>query len=104
MLISIGFILMWVLSIKVVATGFGLNVPFLHLAAVATMVEILRLIPLTIQGIGLREGAFAFLLGALGHDPGGSYAVGLIAYLTLSISIVIAGPVGNWIDVVDEKI
>lgn len=103
MLISFVVMLMWVLSIKVVATGFGLSVPFVHLAAVATLVEIVRLVPLTIQGIGLREGVFAYLLSLLGHDPGQGYAVGVIAYLALSVSIVLAGPAGNAIEALTKK-
>lgn len=103
MLISFVVMLMWVLSIKVVAAGFGLTVPFMHLAAVATLVEIVRLLPLTIQGIGLREGVFAYLLNLLGHDPGQGYAVGVIVYLALSVSIVLAGPAGNAMDTLAKK-
>ncbi len=94
-IISIIGTLLWVASIKLVTIGFGLSIPYMHLAAVATLVEIVRLVPLTVQGIGVREGVFAYLLGTLGHDAGATYAAGAIAYLALSISIILAGPVGT---------
>lgn len=103
LLISFVGILLWVMSIKVIAAGFGLSVPLASLTAVVTLVEIVRLVPLTIQGIGLREGAFAYLLGVLGHDPIQGYVVGAIGYLVLSISIVIAGPIGSLIEILAKK-
>lgn len=88
-------ILLWVLSIQIIAGGFGLVVPALQLAAVATLVELIRLVPVTVQGIGLREGAFAYLLSFFGHNPEQCYVVGLAAYLALSVSIVLCGPIGQ---------
>lgn len=88
-------VLLWVLSIQVIAAGFGLSVPLLHLAAVATLVELIRLLSVTVQGIGLREGAFAYLLSFLGHNPEQCYVVGLAAYLVLSVTIVLCGPIGQ---------
>ena len=96
-LMSLTFIgiLLWVLSIQAVASGFGLVVPVLELAAVATLVELIRLVPVTVQGIGLREGAFAYLLSFFGHNLEQCYVVGLVAYLALSVSIVLCGPIGQ---------
>lgn len=93
--LSVIGMLIWVASIKLVTVGFGLSIPFVHLAAVATLVEVVRLVPLTVQGIGVREGVFAYLLGTLGHDADATYAAGAIAYLALSISIILAGPIGT---------
>lgn len=88
-------ILLWVKSIQVVASGFGLDVPALHLAAVATLVELVRLVPVTVQGIGLREGVFAYLLSFFGYNLEQCYVVGLAAYLALSVAIVLCGPIGQ---------
>jgi hypothetical protein len=99
-------ILLWVLSIQIIASGFGLVVPVLHLAAVATLVELIRLVPVTVQGIGLREGAFAYLLSFFGHNPEQCFVVGLAAYLALSVSIVLCGPIGQalmWQNAKKEK-
>lgn len=99
-------ILLWVVSIQVVAGEFGLGVPLLQLAVVATLVELIRLLPVTVQGIGLREGAFAYLLSFFGHNPEQCYVVGLVAYLALSLSIVLCGPIGQlmgWMNASKEQ-
>lgn len=87
-------ILLWVLSILIVSQGLGLFVPVLHLAAAAALVELIRLVPFTVQGVGLREGVFSYLLAFFGHNPEQCYMVGLISYLFLSISIALCGPIG----------
>lgn len=95
MLITIGSIFLWIISIKIIAEGFGLSVGLIHLAIVATLVEIIRLVPISIQGIGLREGMFSYLMSLLGYGAEQSYIIAVIAYLALSISIVLSGPIGQ---------
>lgn len=104
-LISLTFIgiLLWVLSIQVVAAGFGLVVPALHMAVVATLVEFIRLVPVTVQGIGLREGAFSYLRSFFGPTPEQRYVIELLVYLALSVSIVLCGPIGQVLMWRDEK-
>lgn len=103
LLITYFGVLMWVISIKVIAEGFGLSVSLTHLATVATLVEIIRLMPVTIQGIGLREGAFAYLLAFLGYNPEQCYAIGTIAYLALSVAIILSGPIGYAIALCEQS-
>lgn len=94
MLLTLCGVLLWVVAIKVVGEGFGVSIPLMHLAAVATLVEVIRLVPITIQGIGLREGVFAYLLAFLGHNVEQCYVVATVAYLTLSAAIILCGPIG----------
>ena len=95
MLLTFSGIFLWVLSIQIVSAGFGLIIPTLHLVVVATLVELIRLVPITVQGIGLREGVFAYLLSFFGQNPEQSYVIGLTAYLALSVSIMLCGPIGR---------
>ena len=55
------------------------------------LVELIRLIPISIQGIGVREGMFAYFCGKLGISPEAGFILGTVSYLALSLSIVIAG-------------
>lgn len=103
MCLTLTGILLWVLFIKIVANGFGLLVPILYLAVVATAVELIRSVPITFQGIGLREGAFSYLLSFYGYDPELCYVVGIIAYMALSISIFLCGPVGQFLMWLETK-
>lgn len=86
---------LWVVAIQIIAVEMGLKISLLELMAVATLVEIIRLVPVTIQGIGLREGVFAYLLSSMGYDASETYALAFVAYLALSAAIVITGPLGN---------
>ena len=95
MLLTILGVVLWIASIKIIGDGFAVSIPLTHLAAVATLVEIIRLVPLTIQGIGLREGVFAYLLNFLGHSPEQCYVVGAVSYLALSLAIILCGPLGQ---------
>ncbi|EON13586.1 lysylphosphatidylglycerol synthase transmembrane domain-containing protein [Pandoraea sp. SD6-2] len=88
----------WIATIQVIAHGFGFSVSWAQLAAVATLVELIRLIPVTVQGVGLREGVFAYLLGYWGYSHENSYVIAMMAYLALSVSIVLCGPISYAID------
>jgi len=95
LILSFCAIALWVVSIKVVANGLGLTIPFFHIAAVAALVELIRLIPITVQGIGLREGTFSYLLVFLGYNAEQTYVVAVVVYLTLSVAMVALGPMGS---------
>jgi hypothetical protein len=58
------------------------------------VVEIIRLLPLSIQGIGVREGAFsiAFEWHGLGAELG--FSVGLICYACQSLSLLFVSLLG----------
>jgi len=53
-----------------------------------------RIVPVTIQGLGLREGAFAALLGLSGYAPESGFVLGVAAYLALSAALVLTGALG----------
>ncbi|VVE39639.1 lysylphosphatidylglycerol synthase transmembrane domain-containing protein [Pandoraea terrigena] len=93
----------WIASIQVIAHGFGISVSWAQLAAVATLVELIRLIPITVQGVGLREGVFTYLLGYWGYSHENSYVIAIMAYLALSVSIVLCGPISYAIDAVSTE-
>ena len=100
--LTIAAIAVWIGSNKVIANGVGMELPMLHLAVVATLVELIRFIPVTAQGIGLREGAFAFLCASLGYGSEESYVVAVLVYLALSVSIVLAGPISGAIQLIES--
>jgi glycosyltransferase 2 family protein len=97
-------ILVWMASFLIVGYGMGIFIPSMQLIAVITLVEMIRLIPITIQGIGLRESTFAYLLSYFGHNLEQCFAIGLIAYLALSISIILCGPIGYVVMWMSNKI
>jgi hypothetical protein len=66
----------------------GLHLPVVALLAFVPMVAIAQVLPLSLNGLGIREGAFVIFLGPLGVSTGQAVAVGLIVYaLTLAVSL-----------------
>ena len=66
----------------------GLDLPMVALLAFTPVVAIAQVLPLSLNGLGIREGAFVLFLGPLGVSAGQAVAVGLIIYaLTLTVSL-----------------
>jgi uncharacterized protein (TIRG00374 family) len=66
----------------------GLDLPMVALLAFTPVVAIAQVLPLSLNGLGIREGAFVLFLGPLGVSTGQAVALGLIIYaLTLAVSL-----------------
>ena len=66
----------------------GLDLPMVALLAFTPVVAIAQVLPLSLNGLGLREGALVLFLGPLGVSAGQAVAVGLIIYAaTLAVSL-----------------
>jgi uncharacterized membrane protein YbhN (UPF0104 family) len=66
----------------------GLHLPMMALLAFTPVVAIAQVLPLSLNGLGIREGAFVLFLGPLGVAAGQAVAVGLIVYaMTLAVSL-----------------
>lgn len=74
-----------------VALALGVSVPLFVVLAAFSIGMVAASVPLTIAGIGLREGAFAASLVALGGIPGESAAVISAVMLASSFSVVALG-------------
>ena len=66
----------------------GLHLPMMALLAFTPVVAIAQVLPVSLNGLGIREGALVLFLGPLGVSTGQAVAVGLIVYaLTLAVSL-----------------
>jgi glycosyltransferase 2 family protein len=92
--LSLLSVCIWVLTVHAVALDVGLHVSWLMLGMIVVLVELIRLLPISIQGIGVRESAYAYLFGMIGESSESGFIVGAISYLALSLSICLAGVVG----------
>lgn len=91
---SVLVVFLWVVTVRVIALNLGIQISWAALGAVVVLAELIRLVPITIQGIGLREGAFAYLLALLGQSPESGFVLGTISYLALSCATIISGLLG----------
>ncbi|HVW33658.1 MAG TPA: lysylphosphatidylglycerol synthase transmembrane domain-containing protein [Acidimicrobiia bacterium] len=66
----------------------GLHLPMMAILAFMPVVAIAQVLPVSLNGLGIREGALVVFLGPLGVSTGQAVAVGLIVYaLTLAVSL-----------------
>ncbi|MHB9073494.1 MAG: lysylphosphatidylglycerol synthase transmembrane domain-containing protein [Desulfobaccales bacterium] len=87
--------LFWVATVKIVASSLEVHISWLLLAMVATLVEIIRFVPITIQGIGLREGAYAYLFVVLGMSPEDGFVLGAVSYAILCVALLVSGVISS---------
>ncbi len=90
--VSFAYQLTMVISALAVADALGLGLPLTVMLAFVPAVAILQVVPLTIGGLGLREGAFVLFLHPLGVSTSQAVALGLLIYLINVIVSLIGVP------------
>lgn len=73
------------------SNAIGLSVDFLQLLIIVPAVYLMEMIPISINGVGLREGTFTVLFAHMGLPPEEGLALGL----TVSVMRYVAGLVGG---------
>jgi len=96
LLYSLAGVALWVLAVKLVANDMELPLGWPAIGSTVVLTELLRMLPVTIQGIGLREATFAYLLGLLGSSPESGFVVGAVSYVILTCALLACGVLG-WI-------
>lgn len=88
LVVSFAYQLVVALGAFLVAEAIGLHVGWTAILAFMPVVAIVQVLPLTIGGLGLREGAFVVFLGPLGVTASQAIAFGLVVYgLNLAVSL-----------------
>lgn len=82
-LFSAALQLLGILSVYLLAQGLSLTVSLLSLLVFVPIIIVFSMIPISIAGLGLREGAFVFLLGALGVPPEKAITLSLLWFLSV---------------------
>lgn len=80
-LISLPFYGLMILSHYVVALALDLDLPFVLFAVVVPMVSLAAMLPISIGGLGIREGGFAFFFVPLGVPLSSALLLSLIPFL-----------------------
>jgi glycosyltransferase 2 family protein len=77
-----------VAAVYLATRALGLHLPVAAVLAFAPVVAIAQVLPISLNGLGVREGAFVLFLGPLGVGAGQAIAVGLLVYgMTLAVSL-----------------
>jgi uncharacterized protein (TIRG00374 family) len=84
----------WCLMVLLIATDLGIDIQVPAILMICTTAELVRLIPLTVQGIGVREGTFAMAFVLVGQSAESGFALGVVAYLLVSLADILIGLIG----------
>lgn len=67
-------------AVALMGNGMGIDVPAAFYFAILPIVNIMTMIPITFNGIGIREGTLVYLLGLRGIEPEPALALGLLFF------------------------
>lgn len=81
----------WCSTVMVVAVDLEIDIAWWQLAMLVVLVELVKFIPISIQGIGVREGAYAYLIALLNYPPENGFVLGAVAYLILGVALIASG-------------
>ncbi len=74
-----------IFSVYVLSLGLGMHVPFILFLAFIPIITTVATLPVSISGIGLREGATVLLLGSAGVEPAMATALSFSMFLATAI-------------------
>ena len=90
MVFSLAGNLIFILAHYLLIKAFGFDISFAAIAWVRSLAVLVQLLPVTIAGLGLREGSYMILLSLYGVDQAGAFAYSL-ALFSYSIAWALIG-------------
>ena len=78
-----------ILSVYILALGIGQHIPFLACLIFLPLVILFTTLPISISGLGVREGAFVLFFGLVGIKPGVATALSLAWFATFAIGSIL---------------
>lgn len=77
------------LAVYILALGIGEHIPFLAVLVYMPLIILVSTLPISISGLGVREGAFVLFLGLIGVRPEAATAISLSWFIAASIGSLI---------------
>ncbi|MDD4236684.1 MAG: lysylphosphatidylglycerol synthase transmembrane domain-containing protein [Bacteroidales bacterium] len=65
--------------------AFGIDLPFYYHLAFFPLIQIISIIPVSISGLGIREGSFVYFYGLLGINESIAFFVSIMYYILLML-------------------
>ncbi|TFB12817.1 flippase-like domain-containing protein [Candidatus Marinimicrobia bacterium MT.SAG.4] len=81
----------WVFACYLVAVSMGIKPSFSMLILILSIVEIARMVPISIHGVGIREGVFGALYSGFGMSFTEGVLLAFIFYLLLTVNGIVGG-------------
>ncbi len=93
----------WIISCYFIFLAYDINISFVNHMFLIPVIIILTVIPISISGIGVREGAFIYFYGMLGVDNEMCLIVSILFYLFNMIIPAIIGFIVYLTTIISEK-
>ena len=71
--------------------SFGIEVSFLHLLVIITLISVITMIPVSLNGLGVREASYVLFFQSIGVPEGIALSVSLLFFFLVTISSLIGG-------------
>jgi glycosyltransferase 2 family protein len=75
-----------ILSVYILAQGLAIDISFLELLVFLPLISLVSLIPVSISGFGLREGAYVVLLGTVGVRADLAMTLSILHFLSVALA------------------
>jgi uncharacterized membrane protein YbhN (UPF0104 family) len=85
LLLSVFIQLSGIISVYILALGIGQHIPFLACLVFLPLIILFSTLPISISGLGVREGAFVLLFGFVGIKPEIATAISLSWFVTFIV-------------------
>lgn len=72
------------INVYLLFKAMDMNIPIIYHLAFVPIIQIISLIPVTISGFGIREGAFVHFYGLIGIEPTVAFSVSILNFLILT--------------------
>lgn len=86
-----------ILTIYFAALSLGAAVPLRDYLVLVPVTTVVTLLPISLAGLGVREGAFVYFFGRAGMDESVAFSLGLLIF-GLSLVLWVIGAVLYWLD------
>lgn len=93
-LLSLGAVGSWTAAVAIYSNALGAGLPWTVVAMLTVLVELARWVPLSVQGVGVREALFAALYAMCAAPSEVGFAVGAVSYLVCGIAMIAVGLLG----------
>ena len=87
----------YVARIALLSQAAGLDLAVVDVVWMSSLVLLIQVLPVSVAGLGLREGAFAFLLSLYGHPQEAGVIIGLLFFVQMLVYC-LAGGVLNFFE------
>jgi uncharacterized membrane protein YbhN (UPF0104 family) len=84
LLLSVLVQLSCIFSVYILTIGVGQHIPFLACLIFVPLIIMFTTLPISISGLGVREGAFVLFFGLIGIKPGAATAISLSWFVTMT--------------------